>query len=62
LGYKKDAEKSDNHSSLQQIEAAADVKENFDQCKTHMDESATLGLTEQDLKDLDLDEPCISQY
>ncbi|KAI9476002.1 MAG: Oxoglutarate and iron-dependent oxygenase degradation C-term-domain-containing protein [Benjaminiella poitrasii] len=53
LGYKKDAEKSDSLSSLQQIEAAVDVKENFEQYKSEaLDETATLGLTEEDLNSL----------
>jgi Rps23 Pro-64 3,4-dihydroxylase Tpa1-like proline 4-hydroxylase len=53
LGYKKDAEKSsDSLSSLQQIEAAVDCKEKFEQYKTELEESATLGLTEQDINSL----------
>jgi Rps23 Pro-64 3,4-dihydroxylase Tpa1-like proline 4-hydroxylase len=52
LGYKKDAEKSDALSSLQQIEAAVDSKEKFEQYKTDLEESATLGLTEQDIASL----------
>lgn len=52
LGYKKDAEKSDNQSSLQQIEAAVDSKDNFKQYDTMLEESATLGLSEKHLKSL----------
>lgn len=52
VGYKKDAEKSESLSSLQQIEAAVDAKENFEQYKTELDDSALLGLTEEDLKSL----------
>ncbi|KAI7901428.1 Oxoglutarate and iron-dependent oxygenase degradation C-term-domain-containing protein [Cokeromyces recurvatus] len=53
VGYKPDAEKSDTLSSLQQIEAAVEAKESFEEYKSGaLDESATLGLTEEDLKEL----------
>ncbi|KAK4512750.1 uncharacterized protein ATC70_003456 [Mucor velutinosus] len=52
LGYKKDAEKSESLSTLQQLETAVDVKENFEQYKTELTEEGTLGLTEEDLTEL----------
>lgn len=51
-GYNKDAAKSDSLSSLQQIEAAVDCKENFEQYKIELEESGALDLTQQDLNAL----------
>ena len=47
LGYKKDAHKSSNQSSLQQIEAITDQKENFQQYQQALKESDTLSLAQE---------------
>lgn len=49
IGYKKDAEKSDSRSSLQQIEAEMDTKENYSRYQTELEESATESLSEEDI-------------
>ncbi|GAA5806925.1 hypothetical protein MFLAVUS_000274 [Mucor flavus] len=51
-GYKKDAEKSESRSSLQQIEAELDTKENYSRYQTELEESATEKLSEQDIASL----------
>ncbi|KAI8645478.1 Oxoglutarate and iron-dependent oxygenase degradation C-term-domain-containing protein [Parasitella parasitica] len=52
VGYKKDAEKSESLSTLQQLVAAVEDKESFEQYKSELDDEATLGLTEEDLTEL----------
>lgn len=52
MGYKKDAEISDSQSSLQQIEAAVDTKEKYEQYVTGLTESDTEGLSKEDIDDL----------
>lgn len=52
MGYKKDAEKSESQSSLQQIEATVDSKENYKQYPTELKESETEGLSKKDVDSL----------